>query len=63
LRGGKTEYEEMPEITGYLEKAMTLNPQFAPAYATLANFYAVHPETRDRALLWPKKPSNWSRET
>jgi hypothetical protein len=53
----------MPEITGYLEKAMTLNPQFAPAYATLANFYAVHPETRDRALLWPKKPSNWSRET
>ncbi len=50
LRGGKTEYEELPEITGYLEKAMALNPQFAPAYATLANFYAVHPETRDKAL-------------
>jgi len=55
LRGGKTEYEELPEITGYLEKAMALNPQFAPAYATLANFYAVHPETRDKALAMAKK--------
>jgi len=55
LRGGRTEFEELPEITGYLEKVMELNPQFAPAYATLANFYAIHPETRDKALATAKK--------
>jgi tetratricopeptide (TPR) repeat protein len=55
LRGGHTEFEELPEINGYLEKAMELNPQFAPAYATLANFYAMHPETRDKALATAKK--------
>ena len=55
LRGGRTEFEELPEITGYLEKALALNPQFAPAYATLANFYAMRPETRDKALAMAKK--------
>ena len=55
LRGGRTEFEELPKITGYLEKAVELNPQFAPAYATLANFYAAHPETRDKALAMAKK--------
>jgi len=44
LRGGRVEFEELPEITRLLEKAVELNPQFAPAYATLANFYSVHPE-------------------
>jgi len=55
LRGGRVEFEELPEITGLLEKAVELNPQFAPAYATLANFYSVHPETRDQALAMAKK--------
>ncbi|HXH66937.1 MAG TPA: tetratricopeptide repeat protein [Candidatus Limnocylindrales bacterium] len=55
LRGGRTEFEELPEITRYLEKAMELNPQFAPAYATLANFYAMRTETRDNALAMAKK--------
>jgi Tfp pilus assembly protein PilF len=55
LRVGRTEFEELPEITGYLEKAMALNPQFAPAYATLASFYAMSPETRDKALAMAKK--------
>jgi Tfp pilus assembly protein PilF len=55
LRGGRTEFEELPEITDSLEKAIALNPQFAAAYATLANFYAMHPETRDKALAMSKK--------
>jgi Tfp pilus assembly protein PilF len=55
LRGGRTEFEELPEITETLEKAIALNPQFAAAYATLANFYAMHPETRDKALAMSKK--------
>ena len=55
LRGGSTEFEDLPEITVLLEKAVQLNPQFAPAYATLANFYSVHPETRDKALAMAKK--------
>ncbi len=55
LRGGRTEFEEFPEIARYLEKAMELNPQFAPAYATLANFYAMRLETRDNALAMAKK--------
>jgi len=55
LRGGRTEFEELPEITDTLEKAIALNPQFAAAYAALANFYAMHTETRDKALATSKK--------
>ncbi len=55
LRGGRTEFEELPELTDALEKAIALNPQFAPAYATLANFYAMHTGTRDKALAMSRK--------
>jgi Tfp pilus assembly protein PilF len=55
LRGGRTEFEELPEITDTLEKAIALNPQFAAAYAALANFYAMHTETHDKALATSKK--------
>ena len=55
LRSGKTDFEALPEITGYLEKALALNPQFAPAYATLASFYSMHPETHAKALAMAKK--------
>ena len=55
MRGGRTEFEELPEITAHLEKALALNPQFAPAYATLANFYSIHSDTRDKALAMAKK--------
>jgi tetratricopeptide (TPR) repeat protein len=55
LRSGRTQFEALPEIAGYLEKAMELNPQFAPAYASLANFYAMYPQTRDKALATAKK--------
>lgn len=55
LRGGRTGFEELAQLTGYLEKALALNPQFAPAYATLASFYSMYPETNDKALATAKK--------
>lgn len=68
LRGGRAEFEDLSEITGLLEKALALNPQFAPAYATLANFYAVNSESGDKALAMAKKaielePGNLSYST
>lgn len=55
MRGGMASYEDLPKVTGYLEKAVTLNPQFAPAYAMLSSFYSMHPETREKALATGKK--------
>jgi Tfp pilus assembly protein PilF len=68
LRGGRAEFEDLREITGLLEKALALNPQFAPAYATLANFYTANPESGDKALAMAKKaielePGNLSYST
>jgi Tfp pilus assembly protein PilF len=33
-----------------LEKALSLNPQFAPAYAALASLYSLNPTTYDQAI-------------
>ncbi len=55
MRAGKTSYADLPVVTGYLEKAVALNPQFATAYAVLSNFYSFHPETRDKALATGRK--------
>ncbi len=55
MRAGMTSYADLPVVTGYLEKAVALNPQFAPAYAVLSNFYSFHPETREKALATGKK--------
>jgi tetratricopeptide (TPR) repeat protein len=38
-----------------LEKAIALNPQFAPAYANLASLYSMNPETQPKALQLAKK--------
>lgn len=55
LREGGMSREKRPGVVADLEKAISLNPQFAPAYATLANFYSMNPETRDKALAAGKK--------
>lgn len=55
LRAGGLNGEKGPGIVADLEKAIGLNPQFAPAYATLATFYSMNPETRDKALAAGKK--------
>lgn len=55
LREGGMNRETRPGVLADLEKAISLNPQFAPAYATLATFYSMNPETRDKALAAGKK--------
>jgi tetratricopeptide (TPR) repeat protein len=50
LRNGRPSEEQAPKIIAYLEKAIQMNPQFAPAYAALASVYSVNPATRDKAL-------------
>ena len=42
-------------VIANLEKAITLNPLFAPAYANLAAVYSVHPESVDKALQLGRK--------
>lgn len=41
--------EERPKIVALLEKALAMNPQFAPAYATLASVYSTDPATYQKA--------------
>ncbi len=55
MRQGGMDQEQMTLITGALEKTIQLNPQFAPAYASLSNFYSIRPETRDKAFDAGKK--------
>jgi Tfp pilus assembly protein PilF len=55
LREGGMSPENGSAVVADLEKAITLNPQFAPAYATLATFYSMSPETREKALAAGRK--------
>lgn len=55
MREGGMSPENGPAVVADLEKAISLNPQFAPAYATLASFYSMNPETRDKALAAGRK--------
>jgi len=41
--------ETISQAQTSLERAIALNPNFAPAYATLAMFYSLRPETREKA--------------
>jgi Tfp pilus assembly protein PilF len=50
LRNGPPSQEQQPKVTAYLEKAIEMNPQFAPAYAALASVYSANPETREKAF-------------
>lgn len=55
LREGGMNSENGPAVVADLEKAISLNPQFAPAYATLATFYSMNSETREKALAAGRK--------
>jgi len=55
LRGGIGEEFEDQKVIANLEKAIALNPAFAPAYAALASVYSVHPESADKALQLGRK--------
>jgi Tfp pilus assembly protein PilF len=55
LREGGMKPDTGPTILADLEKAISLNPEFAPAYATLATFYSMNPETQEKALAAGRK--------
>ena len=55
LRRGIPSQEEFAEVTAWLEKAVTMNPQFAPAYAALASAFSTRPETYQKAFEAAKK--------
>lgn len=50
VRGRMVGAEEMEETQASLEKAIQLNPNFAPAYAALSSFYLSRSETKQKAL-------------
>jgi tetratricopeptide (TPR) repeat protein len=43
------------ESVALLEKAISMNAQFAPAYAALSSLYSTNPETHDKALAMGRK--------
>jgi Tfp pilus assembly protein PilF len=55
LRNGIPSADEVLKVIGYLEKAIQMNPQFAPAYAALASVYSANPETREKAFAVGRK--------
>jgi Tfp pilus assembly protein PilF len=55
LRNGLPSHDESPKILAWLDKAIQINPQFAPAYAALASVYSLNPATRDKAFTAARK--------
>jgi tetratricopeptide (TPR) repeat protein len=47
--------EDDAATAALLEKAISMNPQFAPAYAALSSLYSTNPETHDKALAMGRK--------
>jgi Tfp pilus assembly protein PilF len=50
LRNGPPSEEVAPKVIANLEKAIQINPQFAPAYAALSSVYSMNEQTREKAL-------------
>lgn len=65
LRSGLSSMQALPVVTNNLEKAIQMNPQFAPAYAALSSVYSMNAETREKAFAPARKamelePGNFS---
>jgi tetratricopeptide (TPR) repeat protein len=50
LRGASDTPDAWPKAEARLEKAIALNPSFAPAYSSLASLYSLHRESQEKAL-------------
>src|SRR5262249_53609955 len=50
LQQARSMPEEWPKAQASLEKAVSLNPEFAPAYMSLSSLYSLHKDTQDKAL-------------
>ena len=55
MRSGIALGDQNSRLTTWLEKAVEMNPQFAPAYSTLASLYSTRLETRDKAIATCRK--------
>jgi tetratricopeptide (TPR) repeat protein len=55
LRSGMLAAGDSDKVIAGLEKSIQLNPQFAPAYATLASMYSMRPETAAKGIPAAKK--------
>jgi tetratricopeptide (TPR) repeat protein len=55
MRNNMNAAEATQQVIADLEKAISLNPQFAPGYEALSSVYSLHPETVDKAVAAGKK--------
>ena len=55
LRRGMPSEDEFAEVTAWLEKAVAMNPRFAPAYAALASAFSTRSESYQKAFEAGKK--------
>jgi tetratricopeptide (TPR) repeat protein len=55
MRHGMVSFEDYSGVVAALEKSISMNPNFAPAYSTLASVYATRPETHQKALAAGRK--------
>jgi Tfp pilus assembly protein PilF len=55
LRRGMPSPDDRVKIIALLEKAVAMNPQFAPAYAALASVYSMQPDTQQKAFEMGRK--------
>jgi Tfp pilus assembly protein PilF len=55
LRRGMPSPDDRVKIIALLEKAVAINPQFAPAYAALATVYSMEPDTHQKAFETGRK--------
>lgn len=55
LRNGRPTPEQATKIIDYLDKAIQMNPQFAPAYSALASVYSANPATYEKAYVAGRK--------
>jgi Tfp pilus assembly protein PilF len=52
---GMAKPEDADKIAADLEKSISLNSNFAPAYSLLASIYSMRPETREKAFVNGRK--------
>jgi len=50
MRQGIPSEEEQDKVAASLEKAIAMNPQFAPAYSMLSSLYSIDPDKRGKAV-------------
>jgi Tfp pilus assembly protein PilF len=55
MRHGMAQPEDAGSIAADLEKAISINPNFAPAYSLVASIYSMRAETREKAFAAGRK--------